>query len=96
MTNFAFELLGLSQGEDFRHLVECSKTSRKNDQSLRQIRKPKLAHEEVVEFKAQFRGDVRIRALFERQADVESDCFAASFASAAISGFHDARPTART
>ena len=40
-------------------------------------------------------GDVRVRALLERQPDVQADGLAAGLARAAVRGFHDSRAAAR-
>src|SRR5665811_2041785 len=78
------QLLGLHQGQQLEQLVEGAKPSRKNDQRLRQVGEPQLAHEEVVELEVQVGRDVRVGHLLEGQMNVEPDGLAARFGSAAI------------
>ena len=83
------QLLGLHQRQDLEHLVERAEAARKDHERLGEIRKPELAHEEVVELEVQSLGDVAIRALLERKPDVQADRLAAGIGSAAIGRFHD-------
>src|SRR5262245_17931444 len=84
------QLLGLHQGKNLEHLVERAEASRKNDERLRQVRKPELAHEEVVELEVKVVRNVRIRPLLVRKADVQTNRLAACLGGAAIGRFHDA------
>src|SRR3546814_3136160 len=54
-----------------------------------------LAQGEIVELKAQRRGDIAIRRLFVRQHDGEADRFAPLVGGAAVRGLHDRRPAAQ-
>src|SRR5215468_5113951 len=92
--NLLCELLRLREGEDLKQLVERAEAAGKNDQRFGEIREPVLAHEEVVKLEVEIRRDVAVGILLERQADVQSDGFAAGFAGAAVGGFHDARTAA--
>src|ERR1700684_1519672 len=71
------QLLGLHQGEHFKHFVESAEAARENHQCFSQVRKPIFAHEEIVKLKIQRRGDVGVGSLFERQPDVEAHRLAA-------------------
>ena len=88
--NLLLELLRLHQRQDLEHLVERPESAREDHQRLGQIRKPELAHEEVVELEVQPVGDEAVRALLEGQADVQSDRLAAGLVGAAVGGLHDA------
>ena len=63
--------------EDFKQLVHGAEAAGKDDQGLRKIGEPKLAHEEVVELEVQRRGDVGIRILLEGQMNIQADGLAA-------------------
>src|ERR1017187_6077571 len=54
------------------------------------MRKPELAHKEVVKFEAQFGTDVGIGPLFVRQADIEPYAAAPCIGRATARGFHNA------
>src|SRR6185437_16813488 len=85
------QLLRLHKSQNLEQLVHGSESARENHEGLRQISEPELAHEEVMEFKAQLGRNVRVRKLFERQPDIESDGLAACFVSPTIGRFHNAR-----
>ena len=89
------ELVRLVQRQQLEHLIQRSEAARKDHQRLREIRKPVLAHEEVVEVEVERRRDVRVRVLLERQLDIEPDRLAAGLPRAAVGGLHDARAAAR-
>src|SRR5580692_7048706 len=74
--NLLGELSGLDERENLEELVHGSKPAREDHQRLRQIRKPELAHEKVVELEVEFIGDIRVRELLERKSDVQPDGFA--------------------
>src|SRR4051794_25820252 len=59
--HFLRQLLGLRQGQNFEQLVERTKSAGEDHQRLRQVGKPQLTHEEVVELEVQFRSYIRIR-----------------------------------
>ena len=84
----------LHQRQDFGQLVERAKAARKHHQRARQVRKPELAHEEVVELERQLAREVGIRPLLVRQPDVEADGLAAGLGGAAVGGLHDAAAAA--
>src|SRR5437660_4453833 len=92
--NLLSQLLSLGKGEDFKKFVERAEASGKDHQRFGQIREPELTHEKVMELEVERRCDVGIRILLEGQIDVETDGFSASFVSAKICRFHDARATA--
>ena len=89
------QLVGLHEREDLEQLVARAEAAGKDHERLRQVREPELPHEEVVELEVQAVGDVRVRALLERQPDVQADRLAAGLARAAVGGLHDARAAAR-
>src|SRR5512146_2607766 len=92
--NLFRKLFGLSQSEDFKQFVQGSESAGKNDERLREISEPELTHEEVVELKIQFRRDIGIGDLLERQADIQTDGFPAGFTRPEIGGLHDPRAAA--
>src|SRR3954447_9965444 len=87
--DFTFQLLGLSEGQDFGQFVQSSKSAGKDHERLRQIRKPELPHEEVMKLERKFRGDVWVGTLLERKTNVQANRFSAGFARAPIRGFHN-------
>src|SRR5438445_13053656 len=92
--NLFSQLLSLGKGEDFKKFVERTEASGKDNQRFGQIREPELTHEKVMELEVERRRDIGIRILLERQIDVEADGLSASFVSAKICRFHDARASA--
>src|SRR5271157_3018557 len=88
------ELFRLRQGQQFEHLVEGAKSSRKNHQRLGHVGEPQLAHEEVVELKIQLRCDVGVGHLLEWEVDVHPDGLAPGLGRAEVGGLHNARPSA--
>ena len=92
--NLLGELLGLHQRENLEHLVERSEAAGENHECLCQVRKPELAHEEIVKLEVQAVGDVGIRPLLARKADVQPDRLSAAFGCPAIGGLHDPRTAA--
>src|SRR4029453_16344139 len=82
--DFLRQLVGLRQRENLEQLVAGSKSAGKNHECFGKVRKPELAHEEVVELEVQTFGDVGVRALFERQANVHADGLAARLARASV------------
>ena len=84
------ELFRLDEGEDLEELVERAEPAGKDHECLRQVREPELPHEEVVELEVQPAGDVRVRALFERQPDVQADRLASRLVRPAVGRLHDA------
>src|SRR5215471_3071551 len=89
------QLLRLRQRENLKQLVQRAKTSGKNNQRLGQVGEPVLTHEEVVKLEIEFRGDVRIRKLLKRQADIQANGLAASFPGATVGCLHDSRTATR-
>ena len=85
----AVELARLREGEDLEQFVEGAEAAREHHQRPRQMRKPQLAHEEVVKFERQLGRDVGVGQLLLRQADVEPDTAAAAERSAVIGRLHD-------
>src|SRR5207302_11403040 len=70
--NSPSDLLSLHQRQDLHELVERAEPTGKYDERPGEVRKPELAHEEVVEFECQPGRDVGIGPLFVRQPDVET------------------------
>src|SRR5688572_25178906 len=65
--------LGLNQSEDLEEFVHRSEAARENDQSLRQIDEPELAHEEVMKIEDKIVGHIVVHCLLVGQTNVESD-----------------------
>src|SRR5271169_4381655 len=82
--DFFGELPGLHESQNLEEFVQGSKSSGEDDEGLRQISEPELAHEEVVELEIEFIGDIRVGELFERKTDVEPDSLAFRIRGAAI------------
>src|SRR6185312_8734969 len=73
--NFFSQLLGLSQSEDFKQLVQRAKATGEDYQCLGQVCEPELPHEKIVKLEIKRRRDIWIRILLEWQIDVETNCF---------------------
>src|SRR6266404_2827361 len=89
------QFAGLHQGEHFPELVHCAVAAGKNNQRLGKLREPQLAHEKIMEHKAQLRADVVIRTLFVRQLNAQADGLSAGLGGAEIGRLHDSRPAPR-
>src|SRR5277367_6271343 len=50
----------LRQPQNLKKFIQCPKSTRENHQSLREIRKPELAHKEIMEFEIKRWSDVRV------------------------------------
>src|SRR3546814_2192966 len=86
---------GRDRRQQFERLVESAEAAGKDTHRAGAEQKVHLAQGEIVELKAQRRGDIAIRRLFVRQHDVEADRFAPLVGGAAVRGLHDRRPAAR-
>src|SRR5277367_471609 len=69
--NLLRELLRLRQRQNLKKFIQCPKSTRENHQSLREIRKPELAHKEIMEFEIKRWSDVRVWVLFEGQMNIQ-------------------------
>src|SRR6266567_3535543 len=56
--DFAFELVGLRQSQNFEKLVESAESAGEDNQRARKISEPELAHEEVMELEGERGRDV--------------------------------------
>src|SRR5262249_18268264 len=79
---------GLNQCQHFKKFVDGAETTGEDDESFRQINKPELTHEEIMEVEDQFRGDIPVHTLFVRQLDIETKASAACEKRAATGRFH--------
>ena len=59
-SNFLGKFFGLRESKNLKHLVKCSEAPGKDDKSLREVDKPILTHEEVMEVEVERRCDVGI------------------------------------
>src|ERR1700679_2797068 len=87
---------GLHEREHFPKLVHGAEAAGKNDERFGDLREPKFPHEKIMEIKTEFVADVRIRRLFVRQLDAESDGLSSCISGAAICGFHNSGAAAGT
>src|SRR5580704_6528921 len=62
----AVEFTRLGQCQDLGQLIQGSEAAGKDDECAREVRKPELAHEEVMKFERQRAGDVGVWTLFTR------------------------------
>src|SRR5208337_3351029 len=83
---------GLDESQRLEDLIQGSKPARHADISLGVFDKHHLADEKVLEIELQC--GIRIRALFERQLNIEPYRFSSSFLCALVPGFHHPRPPA--
>ena len=88
--NFLGKFVSLREGEDFEEFVDGAEAAGKNHQRFGEIGEPEFAHEKIVEFEIERRGDIGVGILLEGQIDVEADAFASGFVGAEVGGFHDA------
>ena len=84
--------MGLSESQDFKQLVQGTEPAGEDHQCLCQVRKPELAHEEVVELEVKRRCNVGVRILLEREPDVQANGLRTGLSGAAVCGLHDAGP----
>src|SRR5579872_3306819 len=77
--DFLGQLVRLGERQDFKKFVHRAEAAGEDYESLREIREPELAHEEIVKLEIQRRRDELVGMLLERQLDVQPDAFAARF-----------------
>ena len=83
-------LARLQQRERLEQFIERAESAGERDQGAGALQEMKLAHREIVEAETQPRGDVGIRKLLVRQADIEPDARRTRIERAAVCRLHDA------
>ena len=87
-------LARLSQGQDFKQLVQGPESAGKDHQGIGSHGQVHLAHGEIVEAERQVRGRIGIGFLLVGQGDIEPDGRGPGLMGPAIGGLHDPRPAA--